>query len=111
MCARKSQALNAPLVAQENLRLLYFYNDSLVNNLVPGRIDTERVRTLDRISAEKKGIDVNEERQAQFAEIPLGRYGSIEDMGSAGAFLLSEAARYITGVTLLVDGGKTRAVF
>ena len=82
-----------------------------VNNLVPGRIDTERVRTLDRISAEKKGIDVNEERQAQFAEIPLGRYGSIEDMGSAGAFLLSEAARYITGVTLLVDGGKTRAVF
>jgi 3-oxoacyl-[acyl-carrier protein] reductase len=82
-----------------------------VNNLVPGRIDTERVRTLDRIGAEKKGIAVDEEQQVQFADIPLGRYGTIEDMGSAGAFLLSEAARYITGVTLLVDGGKTRAVF
>lgn len=82
-----------------------------VNNLVPGRIDTDRVRTLDRISAEKKGIAVDEEREVQFADIPLGRYGTIEDMGSAGAFLLSDAARYITGVTLLVDGGKTRAVF
>ena len=82
-----------------------------VNNLVPGRIDTERVRTLDQVGAEKKGIAVDEERQVQFADIPLGRYGTIEDMGAAGAFLLSEAARYITGVTLLVDGGKTRAVF
>ena len=82
-----------------------------VNNLVPGRIDTERVRTLDRISAGKKGIAVEDERQVQFTDIPLRRYGTIEDMGSAGAFLLSAAARYITGVTLLVDGGKTRAVF
>ena len=82
-----------------------------VNNLVPGRIDTERVRTLDEISAGRKGIAVEDEQQLQFAEIPLGHYGTIKDMGSAGAFLLSEAARYITGVTLLVDGGKTRAVF
>jgi 3-oxoacyl-[acyl-carrier protein] reductase len=82
-----------------------------VNNLVPGRIDTERVRTLDSMVADRKGIPVEEERNVQFAEIPLGSYGTIEDMGSAGAFLLSDAARYITGVTLLVDGGKTRAVF
>lgn len=82
-----------------------------VNNLVPGRIDTERVRTLDRMMAEKKGIAIDEEQLLQFADIPLGRYGTIEDMGSAAAFLLSGAARYITGVTLLVDGGKTRAVF
>jgi 3-oxoacyl-[acyl-carrier protein] reductase len=82
-----------------------------VNNLVPGRIDTERVRTLDSMLADRKGIPVEEERNVQFAEIPLGSYGTIEDMGSAGAFLLSDAARYITGVTLLVDGGKTRAVF
>jgi 3-oxoacyl-[acyl-carrier protein] reductase len=82
-----------------------------VNNLVPGRIDTQRVRTLDAMIAEKKGIRVEEERDLQFDDIPLGRYGTIDDMGAAGAFLLSEAARYITGVTLLVDGGKTRAVF
>jgi 3-oxoacyl-[acyl-carrier protein] reductase len=82
-----------------------------VNNVVPGRIDTQRVRTLDAMIAERKGIRAEEERDVQFADIPLGRYGTIEDMGAAGAFLLSEAARYITGVTLLVDGGKTRAVF
>lgn len=82
-----------------------------VNNIVPGRIDTQRVRALDTMNAESKGISVDDERQVQFGDIPLGRYGTIEDMGSAGAFLLSDAARYITGVTLLVDGGKNRAVF
>ena len=41
----------------------------------------------------------------------VGTENRLWHMGSAGAFLLSEAARYITGVTLLVDGGKTRAVF
>jgi 3-oxoacyl-[acyl-carrier protein] reductase len=82
-----------------------------VNNIVPGRIDTDRVRKLDGMIAERKGISVDEERTVQFADIPIGHYGTIEDMGSAGAFLLSDAARYITGVTLLVDGGKTRAVF
>jgi 3-oxoacyl-[acyl-carrier protein] reductase len=87
-------------------------NDGIrVNNLVPGRIDTQRVRTLDTMTAEKKGIGVEEERQLQFADIPLGRYGTIEDMGAAAAFLLSGAARYITGATLIVDGGKTRAVY
>lgn len=82
-----------------------------VNNLVPGRIDTQRVRTLDAAIAEKKGIAIEDEQQLQFGDIPLGRYGTIEDMGAAGAFLLSGAARYITGATLIVDGGKTRAVY
>ena len=81
-----------------------------VNNLVPGRIDTARVRSLDTMVAKKKGIAVADEQQAQYADIPLGRYGSIEDMGAAGAFLLSEAASYITGATLVVDGGKMRSV-
>ncbi|MEJ2299549.1 MAG: SDR family oxidoreductase [Woeseiaceae bacterium] len=82
-----------------------------VNNLVPGRIDTARVHAIDTLSADKKGIALEEERQAQFADIPLGRYGTIEDMGAAGAFLLSGAAQYITGATLVVDGGKTRTIF
>jgi 3-oxoacyl-[acyl-carrier protein] reductase len=81
-----------------------------VNNLVPGRIDTQRVRSLDRLVAGKKGIAVEDEQEEQYAAIPLGRYGTIEDMGSAGAFLLSAAASYITGATLVVDGGKMRSV-
>ena len=82
-----------------------------VNNLVPGRIDTQRVQTVDAMNAEKKGITVQEQRQQQWHTIPLGRYGSIQDMGNAAVFLLSDAAAYITGATLVVDGGKTRAVF
>ena len=81
-----------------------------VNNLVPGRIDTQRVRSLDRTIAGNKGIALEDEQQEQYAAIPLGRYGSIEDMGAAGAFLLSDAANYITGATLVVDGGKMRSV-
>ena len=43
------------------------------------------------------------------AAIPLGRYGEPDDFGRAAAFLLSDAARYITGATLQVDGGLIRA--
>lgn len=81
-----------------------------VNNLVPGRIDTARVRSLDRMMAEKNGVAPEDEQKEQSAAIPLGRYGTIEDMGKAGAFLLSDAASYITGATLVVDGGKMRSV-
>lgn len=81
-----------------------------VNNLVPGRIDTQRVRTLDTANADRQGIPVEAEREAQFARIPLGSYGTITDMGAAAAFLLSNAARYITGTTLVVDGGLTRGL-
>jgi len=41
----------------------------------------------------------------------MGRYGTIQEFGEAGAFLLSDAARYITGSTLFVDGGKSKTVW
>jgi 3-oxoacyl-[acyl-carrier protein] reductase len=82
-----------------------------INNLVPGRIDTARVRSLDEIAAHKKGISTGEQKDVQEKSIPLGRYGTIQEFGKAGAFLLSDAAQYITGSTLIVDGGKTRTVW
>ena len=81
------------------------------NNLVPGRIDTDRVRALDKLNADKKGISVEEQRRFEFSQIPMGRYGDIDEIGRAGAFLLSEASSYINGETLIVDGGKTRTVW
>lgn len=81
-----------------------------VNNLVPGRIDTDRVAQLDAITSQKLGISMEEVQRRSLAGIPLGRYGTIDDFGKAGAFLLSPAASYISGATLRVDGGAARAI-
>lgn len=81
-----------------------------VNNLIPGRIDTDRVAQLDQNTAEKEGLTVEEVRERNIANIPLGRLGTIDDFGQAGAFLLSPAASYITGATLRVDGGAMRSI-
>ena len=82
-----------------------------VNNLVPGRILTDRVKSLDAIGAKSAGRSVAEQQAMQEGQIPWGRYGTIEEFGQAGAFLLSEAASYITGETLIVDGGAMKTVW
>ena len=81
-----------------------------VNTVVPGRIDTDRVRELDTIKAKKTGSTPEQEKQNSEKLIPLGRYGTIDEYGKAVAFLLSPAASYITGATLLIDGGLVKGV-
>lgn len=77
-----------------------------VNNIVPGRIDTERVQELDSTRAAALGVSVAEQRRLQESAIPVGRYGLPAEFGAAAAFLLSDVASYITGEMLVVDGGK-----
>jgi 3-oxoacyl-[acyl-carrier protein] reductase len=81
-----------------------------VNQLVPGRISTERLGYLDDANAKRQGITVEEQRQRSTAAIPMSRYGEPQEFARAAAFLVSGAASYITGATLQVDGGAIRSV-
>lgn len=82
----------------------------LVNVMGPGRIGTARIAQLDKIRAEKSGITVEQVEEDTKKMIPLGRYGSPEEYGKLAAFLCSEANTYITGQTILVDGGMVKAL-
>ncbi len=81
-----------------------------INNLMPGRIDTDRIKQLDTITSAKTGTPIETVRAQNAAKIPLKRLGTIEEFGAAGAFLLSPAAAYITGDSLRVDGGLMRSI-
>lgn len=89
-------------LAAENIR---------VNNLVPGLIETDRITGLAGVGADSKGISVAEEKLNMQKPIPMGRFGQPDEFGRTGAFLLSPAASYITGATLVVDGGSMRTVW
>lgn len=69
-----------------------------VNTLLPGLIATDRIKEL--------GSD----SPARTEAIPAGRIGTVEEFAAAAVFLCSEPAGYITGTTLLVDGGSSQAV-
>jgi 3-oxoacyl-[acyl-carrier protein] reductase len=77
--------------------------DGVTLNFVhPGLIATERVIETagSRAAAEERGR----------ATIPAGRLGTVDELGAAAAFLCSQQAGYITGTSLLVDGGMTKSV-
>ena len=81
-----------------------------VNTLLPGRIATDRLRHLDEINAKSAGLSLEDQEKRNAATIPLGRYGAPDDFGRVGAFLLSDAASYITGASVQVDGGLIKGL-
>lgn len=81
-----------------------------VNNIGPGPTMTDRAVQLAAARAEKKGISAEEELEAGAQRIPRGRLATPEEQAAVAAFLASQQAGHITGTSLLVDGGETRAL-
>ncbi|MEO8230612.1 MAG: SDR family oxidoreductase, partial [Chloroflexota bacterium] len=76
-----------------------------VNGVLPGRLDTPRIDSLDRGRAEQTGEPLDVVRAAHVATIPAGRYGRPEELGSYVAYVCSERAGYQTGTFTAIDGG------
>lgn len=82
-----------------------------INNLLPGKFDTDRIATTVKATAAKTGQSVEDIRRLQQAQIPAGRYGTPAEFGQVCAFLCSQQAGYMTGQNVLVDGGAFGGTF
>ena len=82
-----------------------------VNNIATEHILTDRIRQIGAIRAEANGRSLDEELVAWGSEVPMGRFGTAAELANAAVFLASDAASYITGVTLAVDGGLDRGLY
>lgn len=82
-----------------------------INNLLPGKFDTDRLAATVTAAAGKAGKSVEDVRAVQQAQIPAGRYGTAEEFGAICAFLCSQQAGYMTGQNVLADGGAYPGTF
>jgi 3-oxoacyl-[acyl-carrier protein] reductase len=82
----------------------------LVNNVAPGFLMTERMRHIFETRSSETGQDLETVLDARAASIPLGRFGRPEELGDFVTYLASDKNTYVTGTTILVDGGVVRNV-
>ena len=76
------------------------------NVIVPGRIATDRIKFLDTARAQRENKSLETVELESLQSIPMGRMGRPEEYGQVAAFLASQAASYITGSVIRVDGGN-----
>lgn len=107
-----SSTLRAGLSALTRTMATEFAPDNiLVNALLPGHFLTDRQRHLGEVRAQREGIPLEQVLDRAQAAIPLGRFGRPQEIGEVIAFLCSERASYLTGVSLPVDGGIIQGTF
>ena len=82
-----------------------------INNLLPGRFMTDRLRSNLAAEAKKKGITVEQAEEAQRKSIPAQRFGNEMEFGQYCAWLCSQQAAYVAGQNLLIDGGNYPGTF
>jgi 3-oxoacyl-[acyl-carrier protein] reductase len=83
-------------------------HEILVNMVCPGPIATERMESLISHTMTERGITWDQAESIWLDEVPLGRMGRPEDVGTVVALLSSPACSYITGAAIPIDGGKAR---
>ncbi len=82
-----------------------------INHILPGKFDTDRIRASIDYTAQQAGIGYDEEAKRQAETIPAKRLGTADEFGKACAFLCSTHAGYITGQSLIMDGGSYPSAF
>jgi 3-oxoacyl-[acyl-carrier protein] reductase len=82
----------------------------LVNNIAPGYLRTDRMMEVIESRARATATSTDEAMQALARNIPMGRIGRPEELANLVVFLASDAASYITGTTIQVDGGVIRSM-
>jgi len=106
-----SNAVRPAVVGLVKSLAVEFGKDGItVNNVAPGYTATERLSELSKVRALAAGVSEAEIRERWAADIPLRRLGRPEEVADAIVWLASERASYITGQTILVDGGTYRGM-
>lgn len=82
----------------------------LINTVGPGKFATDRVKEIDEQQANRENITVEQLNSLSESTIPLGRYGEPVEFAKTVVFLASKANSYLTGQSILVDGGSTKSI-
>jgi 3-oxoacyl-[acyl-carrier protein] reductase len=82
-----------------------------VNCIAPNAILTDRTRSIAVGVAERNGISLEEQLERNAKALPMGRYGDASELGALCAFLCSAEAGYVTGQTIVIDGGTGKTIF
>lgn len=106
-----SSTLRPGLIGLHKILAAQYAKDGiLINTVCPGFIMTKRQEEISRVRSAKAKITVEEYVALQTKEIPLGRYGTPQEIGDVVAFLASSRSSFLTGATISVDGGMTRGL-
>lgn len=82
-----------------------------INTVCPGAVLTERAESLTKASADRDGLSYAAALERTQSGLPIGRLAEPRELGDVVAFLCSPKAGYITGVSMMVDGGLSHSVF
>jgi len=79
-----------------------------VNNILPGAINTQRLEQIIQNKADKLETTYDNVEKQMIGSIPLGRIGDPDEIANGALFLASQMSNYVSGINLIIDGGRTR---